>query len=76
MTNSIHGVRTSVFALVLAVPALATMIGAADGRSARSRAYDGTWNVVFVTRAGNCSSTNSAPFTVQAGDFIPPGVAK
>jgi hypothetical protein len=32
----------------------------------RSRAagYDGVWNVLFATQAGNCSSTNSVPFTV------------
>jgi len=30
----------------------------------RAGAYDGTWNVVFATRAGNCSSNNSVPFTV------------
>jgi hypothetical protein len=30
----------------------------------RPGAYDGTWNVVFTTRAGNCSATNSAPFNV------------
>ena len=27
-------------------------------------AYDGTWNVVFATTRGNCSSGNSVPFTV------------
>jgi hypothetical protein len=27
-------------------------------------AYDGVWNVLFATQAGNCSSTNSVPFTV------------
>ena len=32
--------------------------------SAGPGAYDGTWNVMFTTRAGNCSSTNSVPFTV------------
>ena len=30
----------------------------------RPGAYDGIWNVVFATEAGNCSSTNSVPFTV------------
>jgi hypothetical protein len=34
------------------------------GRMARAGAYDGTWNVLFATQAGNCSSTNSVPFTV------------
>jgi len=38
----------------------------ADARTVRSaHAYDGVWNVVFFTRAGNCSSSNSAPFTVS-----------
>jgi hypothetical protein len=27
-------------------------------------AYDGTWNVVFATTRGNCSSGYSVPFTV------------
>lgn len=36
--------------------------GAAD---ARPGAYDGVWNVVFATQRGNCSSTNSVPFTVS-----------
>jgi hypothetical protein len=36
--------------------------GAAD---ARTGAYDGVWNVVFATQRGNCSSTNSVPFTVS-----------
>jgi hypothetical protein len=30
-------------------------------------AYDGIWNVVFATRAGSCSSTNSVPFAVSGG---------
>jgi hypothetical protein len=51
--------------------ALSTFIGlagAADtslAKSVRYGAYDGTWNVIFTTRAGNCSSSNSAPFTVS-----------
>ena len=36
----------------------------AQAGMARPRAYDGVWNVTFATRAGNCSSTNSVPFTV------------
>ena len=28
------------------------------------RAYDGTWNVVFATTRGNCSSGYSVPFAV------------
>jgi hypothetical protein len=42
---------------VLAVP------GAADA-AGRASTYDGTWNVVFATTRGNCSSGYSVPFTV------------
>ena len=48
--------------IVLAI-AMSSAAVAAGPRSAG--AYDGTWNVVFTTRAGNCSSTNSAPFNVS-----------
>ena len=46
-------------AAALAIP------GAADAKMVRPGAYDGTWNVLFATRAGNCSSTNSVPFMVS-----------
>ena len=36
----------------------------ADARVARGGAYDGTWNVVFATTRGTCSSGYSVPFTV------------
>ena len=38
--------------------------GAYARPAAMAGAYDGTWNVVFFTQAGNCSSTNSVPFMV------------
>jgi hypothetical protein len=54
---------------VFAVAVLAATVGAPATADARgfgaARAYDGTWNVVFTTRAGNCSSTNSFPFAVS-----------
>jgi hypothetical protein len=72
-----HRVAALAVAFVLAVPVLALMPGAADARAIRSaRAYDGTWNVVFLTRAGNCSSTNSAPFTVSGGRLSSAGGGK
>ena len=37
--------------------------GSADA-ARRTGAYDGTWNVVFATKRGNCSSGYSVPFTV------------
>jgi hypothetical protein len=52
----------------------------ADARRARiARAagvYDGTWNVVFTTLRGNCSSTNSAPFAVYGGRVSSAGGGK
>ena len=49
-----------------AVLGAAAISGAADAqaRMIRAGAYDGTWNVTFATQAGNCSSTNSVPFSV------------
>jgi hypothetical protein len=51
---------------ILTFAVLASAIGI-SGPAAGQRvgAYDGTWNVVFTTRAGNCSSMNSAPFNVS-----------
>ena len=53
---------------VFAATVLAAIAGApvtADAaRMARPGDYDGVWNVLFATQAGNCSSTNSVPFTV------------
>jgi hypothetical protein len=48
-----------------AVLAAVTAPATADARIARAGAYDGTWNVLFATRAGNCSLTNSVPFNVS-----------
>ena len=38
--------------------------------------FDGTWNVVFITRAGNCSSNNSFPFGVSVAVFRQPEEAR
>jgi hypothetical protein len=53
---------TALLAALVAAP------GAADAARARRAAggnFDGTWNVVFAPRAGNCSNTYSAPFIVS-----------
>src|SRR5258707_15507847 len=52
---------------MFAVAVLAAGVGApvtAAVAGVRGGAYDGVWNVLFATQAGNCSSTNSVPFTV------------
>ena len=52
-----------VFAVMVAIAAPATAEAAPRGGKA-VRAYDGTWNVVFATTRGNCSSGYSVPFMV------------
>ena len=51
-------------AVVAAVAAPGTADAARRARVVRAGAYDGVWSVAFATTAGNCSSTNSVPFTV------------
>jgi hypothetical protein len=48
---------------VIAVVAAAGVPSTADAARA-SGAYNGTWNVVFATKRGNCSSGYSVPFLV------------
>jgi hypothetical protein len=58
----------------------AVMAAASPGAYARpaamAGAYDGTWNVVFFTQAGNCSSTNSVPFAVAGRSVSSAGGGK
>ena len=57
--------RSMIFSAAALFVAIAVAPGTAEAkRYARAGAYDGTWNVVFATRAGNCSATNSVPFAV------------
>ena len=61
--------RSQALRWILFAGTVAALIGAAPGAYARpaamAGAYDGTWNVIFSTRAGNCSATNSVPFAVS-----------
>jgi|GEM_PF-481542 hypothetical protein len=52
-------------AVVAAVVVPCTADAARRARVVRAGAYDGVWNVAFATTAGNCSSTNSVPFSVS-----------
>ncbi len=49
----------------LAAMAAPDVVEAAPRGGKALRAYDGTWNVVFATTRGNCSSGYSVPFTVM-----------
>ena len=49
---------------VFAVLATATVAPSTADAARSSGAYNGTWNVVFATTRGNCSSGYSVPFLV------------
>jgi hypothetical protein len=72
LTN--FNLRRGTFAL--AVLAFAAALSGPADAGPRPGAYDGTWNVVFTTRAGNCSSTNSAPFNVSGTQVSSAGAGK
>src|SRR3954454_21140708 len=50
--------------MVSAALLAAVVAGSGSAEARRAAGYDGTWNVVFATRSGNCSATNSVPFAV------------
>src|ERR1700744_2077274 len=58
-TIALHRPRAIAAAAVLAA---LVVPGAAEARGGN---YDGTWNVVFATTRGTCSSGYSVPFTVN-----------
>ena len=63
--SRIRALRWIFAAAVLgAVTAPAAADAATRARMVRAGAYDGVWNVLFVTQAGNCSSNHTVPFTV------------
>src|SRR5271154_4139572 len=70
--------RTGPMQGILALAALAFAAGMSGPANARPRpgVYDGTWNVVFTTKAGNCSSNNRAPFNVSGGRVSSAGGGK
>ena len=76
MTNSaemfavfIDFARTRASKRILFAGIAAAMAGASSIADARpaivAGVYDGTWNVIFTTKTGNCSATNSVPFAVS-----------
>ena len=74
-----HPMRALRWIFAAAVFASIIAPGAADARrppTVRAGAYDGTWNVVFATQAGNCSSTNSVPFAVSGSHLSSAGGGK
>ena len=67
LANGAFALLTLAFTAATATPA---------GAAPRPGTYDGTWSVTFTTRAGNCSSTNSAPFSVAGTQVSSAGGGK
>lgn len=65
--------------LAAAVLAAFAAPGAADARTARKAGtgggYDGIWNVLIITQAGNCDPAYSYPFRVSGGRISTAGAA-
>jgi hypothetical protein len=61
---------------ILAALVFAAGMSSPAAAGPRPGAYDGTWNVVFTTKAGNCSSNNSAPFSVSGTQVSSAGGGK
>ena len=61
---------------ILAALVFAAGMSSPAAAGPRPGAYDGTWNVTFTTKAGNCSSTNSAPFNVSGRQVSSAGGGK
>ena len=63
--NAFPGPRALRWLPVFAALAAVAAPGSVDAATRRAAgAYNGTWNVVFATTRGNCSSGYSVPFTV------------
>jgi len=68
--------RTGAVKGILAALIFAAGMSSPAAAGPRPGAYDGTWNVVFTTKAGNCSSNNSAPFSVSGNQVSSAGGGK
>jgi hypothetical protein len=52
------------WALVAGALAASAAPDVAAAQAARPGAFDGTWNVTFTPKAGNCHASNTVPFNV------------
>ena len=66
ITVRAHFKALSAFRWALVAGALAAIAAPsiAVAQAARPGAFDGTWNVTFAPKAGNCHATNTVPFNV------------
>ena len=68
-------VRPLCAAAVLAALAVPATAKGGTVRRALSGDYDGVWNVLTITQAGNCDAAYSYPFRVAAGRISSAGAA-
>ncbi|ANV98864.1 hypothetical protein [Bradyrhizobium icense] len=72
--NVFPGLRSLCWLPVFAALAAVAAPGGADAATRRAAGvYDGTWNVIFATTRGNCSSGYSVPFTVAGNRVLSAG---
>jgi hypothetical protein len=73
MTNSAHpntfvayfkALSPLRWALLAGALAISAAPDVAAAQAARPGAFDGTWNVTFTPKAGNCHASNTLPFNV------------
>jgi len=62
-----------IFAALAAAAAAAPATADAAIRGRATGAYDGTWNTVFATTRGTCSSGYSVPFTIAGNRVLSAG---
>ena len=75
--GAIPGLRRLCWLPVFATVAVVAAPGGAEAARGRALgAYDGTWNVVFATTRGNCSSGYSVPFAVHGSRVSSAGGAR
>jgi hypothetical protein len=72
--------RARILRLISVTAVLGTLAApaAAEGATARRSTlggYDGVWNVLIITQAGNCDAAYSYPFRVAAGRISSAGAA-
>jgi len=66
----------SIFAAAILGAAAMSAPSGAQAAMARPGVFDGTWNVTFATRAGNCSSNHTVPFNVAGTHLSSAGGGK
>ena len=64
LSRPFQGFERPPMGLVAGALAASAAPGIAAAQAARPGAFDGTWNVTFAPKAGNCHATNTVPFNV------------